>query len=176
MFMPIESSRLRGGGNGCLGRTPRDGQKRCRSRLVSGVARRMKGWRFVWFWILATTFFLAVCCSPSLAQPMDDSAEVGHGLVCDTAKHWERFLFSLMRAMIHCRLSTTSIVRAKARLLAASSSLRSSVGNLIEHGTIRGHSVSIVKVTVVAVDTGSEWKKVPATTQYAIFGEKDLAL
>ena len=40
-------------------------------------------------------FFLALCRGPSLARPKDDNAEVGHGLVCDTAKQLERFVVLL---------------------------------------------------------------------------------
>jgi hypothetical protein len=174
--MPIESSRLRGGGNGSLRRPPRGQTETLPLTIVSGAALRMKGWRFVWFWILATTFFLALCRGPSLARPTDDNAEVGHGLVCDTAKQLERFVVLLNEgndtlSAIH------SINKEGESPIACGIIIFAFIGREpVEHGTIRGHPVSIVKVSVVAVGNGSEWKKVPATTQYAIFGEEDLAL
>jgi len=160
----------------CLGRTSWDGQKRYGSRFVSGVALSMKGRRVVCFWILATIVFPGVCCGPLLAQRADENTEVGHGLICNTAEQLERFVVLLNEGKD--TLSAIHSINKDAESPNACAIIIFTIigREPVKQETIRGHSVSIVKITVVAVGIGSEWKKISATTQYTIFGDQDLTL
>jgi hypothetical protein len=115
-------------------------------------------------------------CLPAGAEPLDQTAEIGRGLICDTAKQLERFVAlqnegqdiatavhnvnEEARSPIACGIISAAFIR----------------GEPVAQGTMRGSPVSIVKITVVAIGSGSEWNKVPATTQYTIFGTEGPAL
>jgi hypothetical protein len=111
-----------------------------------------------------------------LALQLDDNAEIGQGLVCDTANQLERFL--MLRNEGRDTESAIQIINQQVESPVACGIITVAfiIHEVVKQGTMHGYPVSITKITVIAISSGTQWHKVPATTQYTIFGKGDSAL
>jgi hypothetical protein len=125
---------------------------------------------------LVAALAIVLGCLPAAAEPLDPTAEIGRGLICDTAQQLERFV--ALRNEGQDTASAVHHVNEDARSPIACGIITAAfiAGEPVTQMTMQGYPVSIVKITVVAIGSGSDWNRVPATTQYTIYGAQDLAL
>ena len=124
--------------------------------------------------LLRLALVLVLFCFPAgaIAQESDrnPSAEVGAGVVCDSAQQIERYV--ALKAEGTAPQQAIQLVNAEANnpeacaLLLIAFIPRAQVGNL----SVTGGMLRVFEITVVAAATHAGWTRVPEITQYtAVF-------
>jgi hypothetical protein len=109
---------------------------------------------------------------PSAAEQSEQITDTGKGLICYTSTQVERFMNLVSEggdtdAAIHTVNDEAANPIACGIIL-----VEFTRGELISHRIMKGEPVSIVEITVVAVNIGLVWERVPATNQYTIYSEQ----
>jgi hypothetical protein len=124
--------------------------------------------------LLRLAFVLVLVCFPAAAiaqEPEHDaSAQVGAGIVCDSAQQIERYV--ALKTEGAPPEQAVRLVNAEANnpeacaLLLIAFIPRAQVGNL----SVTGGVLRVMEITVVAAATNAGWNSIPAVTQYtAVF-------
>jgi hypothetical protein len=124
--------------------------------------------------LLRLAFVLVLFCFPAAAvaqEPEHDaSAQVGAGIVCDSAQQIERYV--ALKAEGAAPDQAVQLVNTEANnpeacaLLLIAFIPRSQVGNL----SVTGGVLRVMEITVVAAATKEGWNSVPSVKQYtAVF-------
>ena len=125
------------------------------------------------FWSLAVApLWLA---TPSGALPAGPgSVSVGSTIICDTSEQAHRFV--TLRNDGSAAVQALQVINQEAKNPTACGpavvAFRS--GETIKSERMDGKLVNVVKVTVLAYNTGAGWAPVPETVQYAIIVSTDI--
>ena len=113
--------------------------------------------------------------TPSSALPAAPGGiSVGNAIICDTSEQARRFV--TLRNDGSAAVQALQLINQEARNPTACGpavvAFRS--GETIQSERMDGKLVNVVKVTVLAYNTGAGWSPVPETVQYAIILSTDI--
>ncbi len=120
---------------------------------------------------LRVACFLSLCCFPvgAISQQTDRSIEVGVGVVCDTAKQMERFV------ALHTTGSegevAIGLVNSEAHDGRACGTVAVAFipGKAVADLAIKGGTVRVIEVTIIATLTSQGLQAIEPLTQYTAF-------
>ena len=121
--------------------------------------------------LLASAVVLTTNATISAQEPEAPRDSVGPALLCDTPQQLNRFVDLLNQG--RAADDAVGVVNAEAHDRTACQNVVAAftIGKPVATATMMGRFVSIVEVTVTAVNDGARWFPVPARTQYTIHSD-----
>ncbi len=124
--------------------------------------------------------FLAIplAGAPATAQQggEETAPAVGQGLICDSPQQLHRFVDMRNQGREAEEAVRTINQEAKNPVACGTVMAAFAPGKPVDKMKMLGEAVELIEITVVAVNDGASWTKVPPTTQYAIRTEPGLEI
>ena len=125
--------------------------------------------------------FLLMFCFSTIAQeddvrPQERVMRAGRGVVCDTAKHAERFVALRDNGRDAQFALETVNEEAHADSACVVALVMFSGDKPVAELILKGRLISIVEITVHAFGNQRAWRRIPALTQYTIVVEKGVVI
>ncbi len=125
------------------------------------------------FWSLS--FAPMLFTTPAGALPgVPGSVSVGSAIICDTSEQARRFVTLRNDGSEAVRALQVINQEANNPTACGPAVLAFRTGETVRSERMDGKLVNVVKVTVLAYNTGTGWAPVPETVQYAIIASTDI--